>query len=310
MSKKKIVVLAAVTGGSQQDREGAKVPCTPSEIAEDARRCADAGASVIHIHARDEQKQPTGDLRIFSDIIARIREKCDVLVQTTNGIGSKRDPITGQISRPTEEERLALLTLKPRQDLFSIASGSWDFYHPGVPGKNEFSFANSTALLRKVVPTVMATGGALEFEITEASQLVKLRRLADEGVFDANNGRFWFDMCLGFGGLPATTRALTYAVDEAKRLFPETKWQICATHTDQFPMSTIALLMDCDIVRVGFEDNIYLPDGSVACHNGEIVEAIVKIARIFGREPASVSEAREVFGLLNMSRAHTRAMSA
>lgn len=187
MQKKKLVILAAVTGGSQQDRDGAKVPCTPAEIADEALRCYKAGASVVHIHAHDEKgrKQPTGDLNVFKDIINRIRDKCDILIQTTNGIGSRRDPVTGKIIRPTEEERLGVLTIEPRQDLYSIAGGSWDFYHPGVPGKNEFSFANSTEFLRKYIPGVMATGGALEFEITEASALTKLRRLADEGVFNA-----------------------------------------------------------------------------------------------------------------------------
>lgn len=298
---KKLVILAAVTGGSQQDRDGAIVPCTPQEIADEALRCYQAGASVIHIHARDaaDRTQPSGDIEMFADIIRRIRDKCDILIQTTNGIGSKRNPVTGAITRPTEEQRLAVLTIEPRQDLFSIAGGSWDFYHPGVPGKNEFSFANSTTFLRKYIKGVMATGAALEFEITEASALTKLRRLADEGEFDSENGRYWFDLCLGFGGMPATPRALVQTVDEMQRLFPGAPWQICATHTDQFPISTVALLMDCDIVRVGFEDNIYLPDGSVARHNGNLVEAIADIGRTFGREPATVAEARKVFRLGN-----------
>lgn len=298
---KKLVILAAITGGSQNDRDGAKVPCTPQEIADEALRCYRAGASVVHIHARDEKDrtQPTGDLAIFSDIIRRIRDKCDILIQTTNGIGSKRDSVTGAIKRPTEEERLNLLTLEPRQDLYSIAGGSWDFYHPGVPGKNEFSFANSTSFLRKYIKGVMKTGAALEFEITEASALTKLRRLADEGEFDAGTSRYWFDLCMGFGGMAATARELVHVVDEMKRLFPNAPWQICATHTDQFPLSTMALLMGCDIVRVGFEDNIHLPDGSVAAHNGQIVEAIAGIARTFGREPATVAEARQVFRIGN-----------
>lgn len=301
MQKKKLVILAAVTGGSQQDRDGARVPCTPAEIADEALRCYKAGASVVHIHARDEKDrtQPSGDLDIFKDIINRIRDKCDILIQTTNGIGSKRDPVTGRIIRPTEEQRLGVLTIEPRQDLFSIAGGSWDFYHPGVPGKNEFSFANSTEFLRKYIQGVMKTGGALEFEITESSALIKLRRLADEGVFDAKTSRYWFDVCMGFGGMPATPRALVNTVEETQRLFPEAKWQICATHTDQFPISTMAILMDCDIVRVGFEDNIHLPDGKVARHNGELCDAIAAIARTYGREPASVAEARQVFGLGN-----------
>ena len=296
--QKKLVILAAITGGSQQDRDGAKVPCTPQEIADEAFRCYQAGASVVHVHARDKDKQPTGDISMFKEIITRIRDKCDMLIQTTNGIGSKKDPVTGQIVRPTEDERLGVLRLEPKQDLFSIAGGSWDFYHPGVPGKNEFSFANSTEFLRKYVPAALKRG-ALEFEITESSALYKLRRLADEGMFDSQKDRYWFDLCLGFGGMPATPRALVQTVDEMGRLFPGAPWQICATHTDQFPLSTMALLMDCDIVRVGFEDNIHLPDGSVARHNGELCEAIANIGRTFGREPASVADARQVFGLGN-----------
>ena len=296
--QKKLVILAAITGGSQQDRDGAKVPCTPQEIADEAFRCYQAGASVVHVHARDKDKQPTGDMSMFKEIIMRIRDKCDMLIQTTNGIGSKKDPVTGQIVRPTEDERLGVLRLEPKQDLFSIAGGSWDFYHPGVPGKNEFSFANSTEFLQKYVPAALKRG-ALEFEITESSALYKLRRLADEGMFDSQKDRYWFDLCLGFGGMPATPRALVQTVDEMGRLFPGAPWQICATHTDQFPLSTMALLMDCDIVRVGFEDNIHLPDGSVARHNGELCEAIANIGRTFGREPASVADARQVFGLGN-----------
>ena len=296
--RKKLVILAAITGGSQQDRDGAKVPCTPQEIADEAFRCYQAGASVVHVHARDQDKQPTGDVNMFKEIITRIRDKCDILIQTTNGIGSKKDPVTGKILRPTEDERFGVLRLEPKQDLFSIAGGSWDFYHPGVPGKNEFSFSNSTEFLRKYVPAALQRG-ALEFEITESSALHKLRRLADEGVFDSQKDRYWFDLCLGFGGMPATPRALVQTVDEMERLFPGAPWEICATHTDQFSLSTMALLMDCDIVRVGFEDNIHLPDGSVARHNGELCEAIAAIGQTFGREPASVADARQVFGLSN-----------
>jgi 3-keto-5-aminohexanoate cleavage enzyme len=293
---KKIVILAALTGGTQVDRDGAKVPTTPQEIADAAYACYREGASVVHIHARDEQNQPTGDLKVFSEIISRIREKCDVLIQTTNGIGSRRDA-GGNLLRPTEEERMALLTIEPRQDLFSIGGGSWDFFHPGVPNQNRFSFVNSEDFLRKTIPTVMKTGGALEFEITEPSFLQKFRRLGDEGVFNPTKDRFWLDYCFGFGGMPANVRAFSYVVDEGQRLFPGARWQVLATHTDQFAMNTIGLLSGCDIVRVGFEDNLHLPDGRVAKHNDELVVAMARIAQLHGRDPATVAEARQVFGL-------------
>ena len=78
---KKLVILAAVNGGAQQDRDGAKVPITPAEIADAAHQCYKAGASVVHIHARGADKGPTSDIKVFSDIITRIRDKCDILIQ-------------------------------------------------------------------------------------------------------------------------------------------------------------------------------------------------------------------------------------
>ena len=291
-----VVILAAITGGTQKDREGAKVPTTPEEIADEAYRCWQAGAAVVHIHARDANKQPTGDLATFSDIIRRIRDKCDILIQTTNGIGSRRDA-EGKLLRPTEAERMALLTIQPKQDLFSIAGGSWDFHHPGVPDKNIFSFMNTDDFLRRTIPAVMATGGALEFEIVEPSHLEKLRRLADEGVFDPAASRYWLDYCFGFGGMPCTTKAFVYALEEGRRLFPRARWEVTGTDREQFLMTTLGVLNGADIVRIGFEDNIYLPNGRSARTNADLVEAMARIAREHGREPATVAQARQVFRL-------------
>ena len=92
---KKLVILAALNGGAQQDRDGAHVPITPAEIATAAHECYKTGASVVHIHARGEDKRPTTDLNVFSEIIKRIRDKCDILIQTTNGFGVRFDPDTG-----------------------------------------------------------------------------------------------------------------------------------------------------------------------------------------------------------------------
>ena len=109
MNSDKVVIVCAVNGGMQMDREGAKIPCTPDEIAKEAKRCYDAGAAVVHVHARDENKRNTTDINVFSEIITKIREICPVLIQTTNGSGVKRDPKTGELSWPSDDERLGLL---------------------------------------------------------------------------------------------------------------------------------------------------------------------------------------------------------
>ncbi|MEX0802362.1 MAG: 3-keto-5-aminohexanoate cleavage protein [Candidatus Binatia bacterium] len=297
MGGKKLVILAAVNGGAQLDREGAQVPTTPAEIAEAAFECHKAGASVVHIHARAEDKGPTGDPKVFADIIKRIRDKCGILIQTTNGLGVRVDRDTGRYIWPTDEQRLALLSLEPKQDLLSIAAGSWDFYHPGGGYKGTTPYVNSEDLLQKNIKAVHKRGASLEFEITEASMLYKLDRYVNEGIFDRSSKHFWLDYCLGFGAMPPTARTLALAVEDGQRLFPNAKWQVLATDKDQFPMNTIGLLMGCDIVRVGFEDNIYLPNGEPAKRNYQLVEAMADIARRFGREPATVAEARTVFGI-------------
>jgi 3-keto-5-aminohexanoate cleavage enzyme len=299
MAAKKLVILAAVNGGAQQDREGAKVPTTPAEIAEAAHECHKAGASVVHVHARAEDKGPTSDVKVFAEIIKRIRDKCDILIQTTNGFGVRVDETTGEYIWPRDEERLALHHIEPRQDLFSIATGSWDFYHPEGGYKGTVSYVNSEKLLQGTIKAVLKRGASLEFEITESSQIHKLSRYADEGVFDRKTTHLWLDYCMGFGAMVPTARTLALAAEDGQRMFPHWKWEVLATGRDQFPMNTIGVAMGCDIVRVGFEDNIYLPDGRAAPRNYHLVEAMAKISQAAGRDVATVADARRVFDVGN-----------
>ncbi len=294
---KKLVILAAINGGAQRDRDGAHVPISPTQIAEAAHECYRAGASVVHIHARAPDGQPTTDVSVFSDIIRRIRDKCDILIQTTNGFGVRRDPRSGEYVWPGDAERLALHHVEPQQDLFSIAAGSWDFYHPEGGYESTVSYVNSERLLQENIRAVLARGAALEFEITEVSQVHKLHRYAEQGIFDRNTRNLWLDYCLGFGAMVPTARTLALAMEDGQRLFPHWKSEVLATGRDQFPMNTIGVLMGCDIVRVGFEDNIYLPNGRPAQRNYQLVEAMTHIAQTFGREPANVEEARAVFNI-------------
>ena len=134
-------------------------------------------------------------------------------------------------------------------------------------------------------------------EIADTGFLTNALRLAEEGVFDRNGTDFWLDYCMGFGAMPSTPRHLIFAQEEGQRLFPHAKWAVLATEPDQFTMNALGVAMGCDIVRVGFEDNIYLPNGKPAQHNYQLVEAMARIAHEFGREVATVEEAREIFGI-------------
>ena len=295
MTKNKLVIIVAPTGGNAMDREGAQVPLSPSEIAAEALRCREAGAAVVHIHARDPvTRQASGDQAIFSDIIRRIRAQGDMLIQTTTGIG-----ITGAEVRPGHDERLGLLSIEPRQDLATIPPGSWDIWRPGgsTAYKPDATYHNTPAFLRRNIAAIVEKGLPWEMEIADTGFLNNALRLADEGIFDRNSTTFWLDYCMGFGAMPATARHLMFAQEEGRRLFPQAKWAVLATDRDQFPMNTLGMAMGCDIVRVGFEDNIYLPGGRPARHNHELVQATVQIAKALGRDVASVAEARQIFGI-------------
>lgn len=148
---------------------------------------------------------------------------------------------------------------------------------------------NIAAILKRGIPW--------EMEIADTGFLTNALRLAEQGVFDRHDKSFWLDYCLGFGAMPATARHLIFAQEEGQRLYPQAKWAVLATEKDQFPMNTLGVAMGCDIVRVGFEDNIYLPNGKPAKHNYELVQAMAQIAAHFGREVATPQDAREIFGI-------------
>jgi len=291
----KVIITVALNGGMQQDREGAVVPKQPAEIGEAAARCYEAGASMVHVHARDPHGKNTGDAAIYGEIIRQIRARSPILIQTTNGIGVRRDPATGQFIWPTDKERLGLLELDPQQDLFGIAGGSADFYNPEGGYPEEVPYVNSPALLRQTIQAVYAKNSALEYEIVEASSLHRLMRYANEGLFDRDRDNVWLLHGGGFGATPPGARNVLFNIDEGQRLFPRAIWGVTATGRDMFRIVTLGLSLGCDLVRVGFEDGIHLPDGSVARDNAQMVRAAVQIAALYGMQPASVAEARARF---------------
>ena len=291
----KVIITVALNGGMQQDREGAVVPKQPAEIGEAAARCYEAGASMVHVHARDPQGKNTGDAAIYGEIIRQIRARSPILIQTTNGIGVRRDPATGQFIWPTDKERLGLLDLDPQQDLFGIAGGSADFYNPEGGYPEEVPYVNSPALLRQTIQAVYAKNSALEYEIVEASSLHRLMRYANEGLFDRDRDNVWLLHGRGFCARPPGARNVLFNIDDGQRLFPRAIWGVTATGRDMFRIVTLGLSLSCDLVRVGFEDGIHLPDGSVARDNAEMVRAAAQIAALYGLQPASVAEARARF---------------
>lgn len=252
---------------------------------------------MVHVHARGPDGKNSGDKAIYSEIIKEIRARSPILIQTTNGIGVRRDPATGSFIWPSDTERLGLLELEPRQDLFGIAAGSADFWNPEGGYPEETPYVNSPELLKRTIRAVYDMGSALEYEVVEASSLHRLVRYAEEGLFDRTRKNMWLLHGGGFGATPAIPRNILFNIDEGLRLFPQAIVGVTATGREMFRIVTLGLAMGCDLVRVGFEDSIHLPDGSVARDNAEMVRAAVDIAALYGLKPATVDEARERFGI-------------
>jgi 3-keto-5-aminohexanoate cleavage enzyme len=292
--KEKVIVTAALTGDQPVREGGPNVPITPAEIAEEAYNCYKAGASMVHIHARDKDtKLVTHDLSIFDDILGRIKEQCNVVIQITGAIGgSIIDPVTKKEVFFTEEQRLGLLNVSPKPDAFPTPMGSMDLI--GSDGRSS-PISNSVDFLKQIIPIVIEKKIAWEMEIWDTSYLYNAVRLAEEGVFD-RNVPIWLNYCMGHrnGIQDANPRHLVYMSEEGKRLFPHSIWALSVRGKNHFNMMALAVALGCDIVRTGFEDHFYLPNGKMAKSNVEMIESIARIVRDLGREPATVEEAREI----------------
>jgi 3-keto-5-aminohexanoate cleavage enzyme len=295
-TKEKLIILVAPTGETLSHEGGPDVPSTPEEIAEEAYNCYNAGASIVHVHARDKKtRQHTSDVAVFKEILERIKEKCNILIQLTGAMGALQDPVTKQWVPPADEARMALLNLNPRPDMTCAPTGSSNYYGPS--GKYA-TMVNTPDFLRKYFKAVSERKFKNEMEIWDASYLYNALRLADEGVFDKNMP-VWLNFCMGLGDgyQPATPRQLLYIAEEGKKLFPKAVWELTARGSDPFPLHAIAISLGCNITRVGLEDHVYLANGEIARSNVQIVESIVRIAKEVGRDIASVEETREIMSM-------------
>ncbi|QEU09501.1 BKACE family enzyme [Paracoccus yeei] len=302
----KVIITAAVNGNRTEKPGGPAIPATPQEIAEDARRCHQAGATVVHFHARDPQTRfSTADKAVFAETIARIRRNGDMLVETSTGLGPRIDPVTRRplidpdtrsTVKPSEAERLTLLEIDPPQDLGAIAMGSMNMFNPVYP--EAVVFINSDHYITESLRRLSAQPRiGFQFEIFDLGFLFSVDRLVRRGLLDRQNPRFWLNYILGFGGLPPEPRFLELIRDEGKRLFPDALWGGLAPAQEHWTIQQAAADLGADVMRTGLEDTIHLPDGTVTDTNAQLVEALVALVRRSGREPATPAEARVMLGL-------------
>jgi 3-keto-5-aminohexanoate cleavage enzyme len=268
-----LIINAAITGMVPTKADNPNLPCSPEEIIAEARRCRDAGASIVHIHARDEAGLPTYKKEIYREIISGIRDKCPDML------------ICGSASGRTYKEfgqRAQLLDCFP--DFASLTLGSLNF--PNQASINEPSMIESLAKAmseHSVVP---------EWEVFDMGMIDYARYLIKKGILHKPY------YCNLFFGSLGTISATPFNLASMVRALPEDAvWSATGIGRFQFYVNSMAITMGGH-VRVGLEDNLYYDtDKKHLATNAGLVERIVKVARAIGREIASPNKARQLIGL-------------
>ena len=270
----KVIITVAPTGSAPRKRDTPYVPITPDEIAETAYLCEQEGASIIHIHCRDKNENPSSDYAIFKETVDKIRKRTSLIIMTsTSGIAGKSD-----------EERAEPLKTEP--EMASLTTGSLNFAErkPSVVYVN--TWETITSLARKMLdldikPEIEA------FDVGFIHQGVKLieQRLVKEPAH--------FQLVMGVdGGVPATAENLIHMYNQ---LPSNSTFSVAGIGKWQLPITTIAILIGGH-VRVGLEDNIYYAKGDLA-RNEDLVARTRRLAMELQRGVASPDEARKILGL-------------
>ena len=267
----RLLVTVAPTGAETSKQECPQLPTTLPELVETARSCEAAGAAMIHVHIRDENHQPTLDLRRLSDTVEALHEATDLVVQLSTG-GSVHDPL---------DDRLRVLDAGP--DSCSLTMGTTNFGDDVF--SNPWPFITELYRLsqeREVVP---------EFELFDLGHIASLQRLLDTFGLPYG-GRVHVDLVMGVpGGMPGTTDALVSAVSALPA--EVTSWSATGIGRSTLAVA-LASLSKGGHLRVGMEDVLTLAKGVPMEHNAQLVERVVRLGRIAQRTPMTPTEARDL----------------
>jgi 3-keto-5-aminohexanoate cleavage enzyme len=292
MSKPKVIVTVAPTGGMANKKMNPNLPTQPQEIADDTYRCYNAGASVVAVHARRPDDEATCDPAIYGHINRLIRDKCDIILNNSTGGGINGDMVRELDNGLWEiqwEERLKgmqgdgveMCTLDAQTVIASF-------------GGKEILVATPPSRIRQIAEMMKERGIKPEWEVFGLADIVQdVQRAINEGLDDAPH---FINIVIGAnafqGALPYTPRLLQTMVDHLPR---NSVFNVSAIGAAQLPAAMNSLLLGGH-VRVGLEDNLYYRQGELAS-NVQLVERLVRLVREMGYEPATSDEAREIIGL-------------
>lgn len=267
-----LVITVAPVGAEVTRAHTPHIPLTPGEIAEECYRAWNEGASIAHIHARDENGNSTQDPAVYARIIELVRARTDLIIQISTG---------GAVGM-TREERVAPVSLKP--DMATLTCGTVNF--------GDGIFTNSLSDMEFFAQAIRENGVRPEFELFDVGMVENQRRLSAKKLVDLPGH---FDFVMGVpGGIPGDPRNLTHFVS----MIPQdgSTWTVAGIGRHELSLGAMAVILGGH-VRVGFEDNIYYSRGVLAKSNAELVSRMVRLAGELGRPVATPAEARKVLRL-------------
>jgi 3-keto-5-aminohexanoate cleavage enzyme len=273
----KLIVNAALTGMVPTKADNPAVPVTPDEIAEDARRCRDAGASIVHLHARDGDARPTYRGDVYRKVIEKVRDVCPDIIVCVSTSGR---------TWPDFEPRAEVLDLDgdAKPEMASLTLGSLNF--------PEQASVNQPDVIHRLAERMAERGIVPELEVFDFGMVDYAKFLIGRGIL---RPPFSFNLLLGsLGTLSASAFNLSALV---MALPPGSTWAGAGIGRFQFWVNSMAITMGGH-VRVGLEDNLWMDvDKTEPASNVALVERLVRLAEAAGREVATPDEARALIGL-------------
>ncbi len=266
-----LIITVAPVGAEVTKENNPNVPYTPEEIAEECYRAWCEGASLAHIHARNEDGTSTQDPDVYARIIELVKKKTDMIIQVTVG---------GAVGM-TVEERVGPVSLKP--EMATLTCGTCNF--------GDGIFTNAQGDIEFFAKTMQENGVRPEFEIFEVGMIETAIRLGKRNLVPMPGH---FDFVMGVpGAIPGDPRSLMHMIS----LIPEDcTWTVAGIGRHELPLGAMAITLGGN-VRVGFEDNIYYSRGVLAKSNAELVARMVRLADELGRPVAKPEDARKLLRL-------------
>lgn len=283
-----VIITVALTGALADRTQCPAIPYTAAEIAEEARRSLEAGASIVHVHARQDDGKPAYDVESYRRIDEQLKAHCPraIINYSTGAVGVNRETRVAQVR-----------ALKPAMAALNMGSMNYAiFSHKKKQFLHDHVFLNPFGDIQYYLEAMNEAGTLPEMECFDCGHIQNHEPFKAMGLLP---NRLVFSLVMGvLGGIPATPRNLMHQVES----LPEGAfWQCIGIGQQQWSLLPVAVSLGGG-VRVGLEDNFYLKEGEMARSNGDLVAKAARMVEDAGGRVATPEEAREILGLATVDR--------